>query len=126
MAFLSWTNEVSTIDTLIGDASASEPSTSQARPPASTADQGPTRKRRQQASPIDKVVELLERQENRAKKQAKKEYKLSKKTVRLHEETNAIQRELVGILHQYIAGQQERRYVRMLRQVRAATALTAT
>lgn len=86
----------------------------------------PHEKGRQQASPIDKVVELLERQENRAKKQAKKEYKLSKKTVRLHEETNAIQRELVGILRQYITGQQERRYVRMLRQVRAATALTAT
>lgn len=90
-----WTNEAANID-----ASASEPSTSQAP--------GPTRKRRQQASPIDKVVELLERQENCAKKLAKKDYKLSKKTVHLHEEANTSQRELVGIMRQYFAGQQER------------------
>ncbi|XP_077545913.1 uncharacterized protein LOC144158712 isoform X4 [Haemaphysalis longicornis] len=98
-----WTNEVANIDT-----PASEPSTSQAPSPAPTADQGPTRNRRQQASPIDRVVELLERQENCAEKLAKNDYKLSKKTVRLHEKTNAIQRELVGIMRQYFAGQQER------------------
>ncbi|XP_077545978.1 uncharacterized protein LOC144158758 [Haemaphysalis longicornis] len=98
-----WTNEADNID-----ASASGPSTSQVPSPAPTADQGPTRKRRQQASPLDKVVEILERQEDRAAKLAKKDYKLSKKAVRLHEETNAIQREMLGIMRQYFAGQQER------------------
>lgn len=41
-----WTNEAANTDTM-GDMSASEPSTSQAPSPAPTADQGPTRKRRQ-------------------------------------------------------------------------------
>lgn len=101
-----WINEASTSDAFIGNASNSEP-TNQASSPASTANQGSTRKRQQQASPVDKVLQLLERQENRAETLAKKEYKLSKKTVRLHEEANAIQREMVGIIREYFAGRQE-------------------
>ncbi|XP_070389403.1 adhesive plaque matrix protein-like [Dermacentor albipictus] len=60
-------------------ASTSEASTSQASTPAASSEKSHTRKRGQPTS-IDKVVLLLERQENHAEKMAKKEYKLSKKT----------------------------------------------
>ncbi|XP_077494950.1 uncharacterized protein LOC144105720 [Amblyomma americanum] len=88
-------------------ASSSEASTSQASTPAASAEQGRTRKRRQPTSSIDKVVLLL-RQENHAKKMARKKYKLSKKTVCLQEEANDIQREMVSIIRQYFEGQHER------------------
>ncbi|XP_075547082.1 uncharacterized protein LOC142580134 [Dermacentor variabilis] len=89
-------------------ASTSEASTSQASTPAASSEKNHTRKRRQPTSSIDKVVLLLERQENRAEKMAKKEYKLSKKTVRLQEEANDLHREMVTIIRQYFESRQER------------------
>nr|XP_054930697.1 uncharacterized protein LOC129386637 [Dermacentor andersoni] len=86
----------------------SEASTSQASTPAASSEKSHTRKRRQPTSSIDKVVPLLERQENRAEKMAKKEYKLSIKTVSLQEEANDIHREMVTIIRQYIESRQER------------------
>ncbi|XP_077521350.1 uncharacterized protein LOC144132652 [Amblyomma americanum] len=90
------------------DAGNVEASTSEASTPAASAEQGRARKRRQPTSAIDKVVLLLESQENHAKKMAKKEYKLSKKTVCLQEEANNINREMVGIIRQYFEVRHER------------------
>ncbi|KAK8787804.1 hypothetical protein V5799_022420 [Amblyomma americanum] len=90
------------------EASTSLASSSEASTPAASAEQGRARKRRQPTSAIDKVVLLLESQENHAKKMAKKEYKLSKKTVCLQEEANNINREMVGIIRQYFEVRHER------------------
>ncbi|XP_037554791.1 uncharacterized protein LOC119431378 [Dermacentor silvarum] len=88
--------------------STSQSSTSHASTPVASAEQGHTRKRRQQTSSIDRVMLLLERQETRAEKMAKKAYKLFKKAVSLQEEANDIHREMVSIIRQYIEGRQER------------------